>query len=184
MVLTRVSKRKPQPARSRSYRSVASKISSSASDATTSRRISASGAEASEELFADFRPRAGRHVAATVCSEALGNDLAMPVGDRYFLLMLIEAIPERLNVFELLVGRELVKAGRRKGRLCHLASILPSVQFRRGRACGGSGSVLDLLPMRYRASQPVSQSVTWPARVVAPAFPRQPLRPAIALESR
>jgi hypothetical protein len=35
-------------------------------------------------------------------------------------------IPERLNVFELLVRRELVKARRRNGRLRHVPSIPPS----------------------------------------------------------
>ncbi len=80
----------------------------------------ASGAEAGQKLFADLRPGAGRHLAATVRSNAFGNDLAMPVRHRHLLGMLGEMIPERLNVFELLVCRELVKARRRKGRRRHV----------------------------------------------------------------
>ena len=42
-------------------------------------------------------------------SEAFGNDLAMPVRYGYILRMLGEVIPERLNVIELLVWREISK---------------------------------------------------------------------------
>ena len=45
--------------------------------------------------------------------EAFGDDLAMPVRYRNVLRMLGEVIPERLNVFELLVRREILEARRR-----------------------------------------------------------------------
>lgn len=80
---------------------------------------SAFGAEAGQQLFADLRPRAGSHFTATVGRKALGNDLAVPVGHRNVLRMLGKMIPERLDVFELLVRRELVEAWRRKRRLPH-----------------------------------------------------------------
>lgn len=83
-------------------------------------------AEASQQLLADLRPGAGGHLAAPVCPKALGNDLAMPVRDRDVLWMLGEMVPERLNVFELLVGRELVETRRRKRRLRHGPSISSS----------------------------------------------------------
>ena len=83
-------------------------------------------AEASQQLLADLRPGAGGHLAAPVCPKALGNDLAMPVRDRDVLWMLGEMVPERLNVFELLVRRELVETRRRKRRLRHVPSISSS----------------------------------------------------------
>jgi hypothetical protein len=49
-------------------------------------------------------------------SEPFCNDLAMPVRRRHFFRVHGEVIPEALNVIELLIRRELVKAGRRKGR--------------------------------------------------------------------
>jgi hypothetical protein len=86
----------------------------------------ACSAEAGQKLFANLRPRAGGHFAAPVRSEALGHNLAMPLGHRYLLRMLGEMIPKRLNVFELLVRRELVETRRRKRRLRHIRSIPPS----------------------------------------------------------
>lgn len=88
---------------------------------------SASGAEAGQKLFAYVRPRAGGHLATTVCSEAFTNYLTMPVRNGYLFRMLGEIVPKRLNVFELLVRRQLVEPRRRKGRLCHVRSIQPSV---------------------------------------------------------
>jgi hypothetical protein len=90
-----------------------------------------SSAETGQKLFADLRPRAGGYLAATVCGEAFGYDLAMPVRHRYLLRMLREMIPERLNVFELLVRRELVETRRRKGRVRHVPSI---ADWRAGRS--------------------------------------------------
>ena len=111
--------------RSRSYRNAASKISSSASDETSSRHIQLSGAEPGQEFVADFGPRARRDFAPSMRSEAFGNDLAMPVRYRYILRMLGEVIPERLNVIELLVWREIFKAGRWNAGLRHASSIRP-----------------------------------------------------------
>ena len=56
-------------------------------------------------------------------SEAFGNDLAMPVGNRHIFRVLTEMIPQPLNVFELLVRREIVEARRRNGQLRHVPSI-------------------------------------------------------------
>jgi hypothetical protein len=82
-----------------------------------------SGTEAGQELFADLRPRAGGDLAAAMRGEPLGNNLAVPVRHRDLLRMLREMVPQRLNVFELLIRRELVKARRRKRRLRHASSI-------------------------------------------------------------
>jgi hypothetical protein len=70
-------------------------------------------AKADQELVANFRPGAGRHPAPTVSSEAFGNDLAMPVGNRYSLRIVVL----------LFVRRELIEPRRRKGRLRHVQSI-------------------------------------------------------------
>jgi hypothetical protein len=51
--------------------------------------------------------------------EAFGDDLPVPVRHRDLLGMLGEMLPERLDVFELLVRRQLVEAWRRKRRLGH-----------------------------------------------------------------
>ena len=87
---------------------------------------SASSAEAGQKFVADFRPRAGRDLATSMRGEAFGDDLAMPVRYRHVLRMLGEVIPERLNVFELLVWREILEAGRRNRGLRHMSSIRPS----------------------------------------------------------
>lgn len=81
------------------------------------------GAEAGQQLLANVRPRPRTHLAAPVRRKPLGQDLAMPVGNRYVLWMLDEMVPEGLNVLELLVWRELVEARRRKCRLRHDDSI-------------------------------------------------------------
>lgn len=86
----------------------------------------ASGAEAGQKLVADLRPGAGGHLASPVRREALGHDLAMPVRNRHVFRMLREMSPQPLNVFELLIRRELVEASRRKGRLRHVPSIPPA----------------------------------------------------------
>src|SRR5262245_35604580 len=93
---------------------------------------SANGAEARQQLPADLRPGARGHLPAPVRSETFGNDLAMPVRDRHVLWALSEMVPERLNVFELLVRRELVEARGRKRRLRHDASISPCNRFNVG----------------------------------------------------
>jgi hypothetical protein len=80
-------------------------------------------AETRQQLLADLRPGARGHLAAPVGGEPIGNDLTMPVRDGHFVWMLGEMVPERLNVFQLLVRRELVKARRRKRRLRHVTSI-------------------------------------------------------------
>jgi len=97
---------------------------------------SASAAEAGQKLFADLGPRAGGDLATSMRGEPLGNDVTVPVRHRDLLGVLREVIPQRLNVFELFVGRELVKARRRKCRLRHAASI-PSSCWRQA-ATGGS----------------------------------------------
>lgn len=84
---------------------------------------SADGAETGQQLLADLRPRARGHLAAAVCREPVGNDLAMPLRHRNFFRMLGEMVPQRLNVFELLIRRELVKPRRWKSRLRHEPSI-------------------------------------------------------------
>jgi hypothetical protein len=83
----------------------------------------ANGAEAHEQLLTDLGPGACGQFPAPVCREALGNDLALPVGDGDVVRMLGNVIPERLDVLDLLVRRELIEAGRRKCRLGHAASI-------------------------------------------------------------
>lgn len=83
----------------------------------------ADGAETGQQLLADLGPGPGGHLPATVCREALGNHFPVPLRHRDVLRVLGEVVPERLNVFELLVRRELVKAGRRKRRLRHDPSI-------------------------------------------------------------
>ena len=87
---------------------------------------SAGGAEAGQKFVADFRPRARREFATPMRGEAFGDDLAMPVRYWHVLRMLGEVIPERLNVFELLVWREILEAGRRNRGLRHRSSIRPS----------------------------------------------------------
>ena len=87
---------------------------------------SANGAEAGQQLLADLRPGAPGHPAMPVCRKALSNHLTMPVGNRDFFWMFSEVGPQRLNVFQLLVRRELVEARRRKRRLRHEASISSS----------------------------------------------------------
>ena len=87
----------------------------------------ANGAESGQQLLADLRPRARGHLAASICRKTLGNHLAMPVRDWDIFGMLGEMVPKRLNVFELLVRRELVEARRRKRRLRHDSSIPASV---------------------------------------------------------
>ncbi len=87
---------------------------------------SAGSAEPSKEFVADLRPRARRDFAASMRSEAFGDDLAMPVRYGYILRMIGEVIPERLNVLELLVWREVFETGRRNGGLRHMSSIRPS----------------------------------------------------------
>jgi hypothetical protein len=87
---------------------------------------SACGAEPGKEFVADFRPRARRGFATAMRSEALRNDLSMPVRDWHLLRVLGEVIPERLNVLELLIWRELLEAGGRNGGLRHISSIRPS----------------------------------------------------------
>ncbi len=105
---------------------------------------SPSSAEAGQQLFADFRPRAGSHFAATVGCEAFGDDLPVPVRHRDLLGMLGEMIPERLDVFELLVRRQLVEAWRRKRRLRHHQSISPRNRFK------SRSAVTTDLPARAR----------------------------------
>src|SRR5262249_47193865 len=95
----------------------------------------ANSTKARQQFVADFRPRPRGHLAAPVCREAFGDDLAVPVGDRDILRMLGEMIPERLNVFELLVRRELVEATRRKRRLRHDSSIPASSAFADATPC-------------------------------------------------
>jgi hypothetical protein len=87
------------------------------------------GAEARQQLLADLRPGTRGHLATSIRRKALGNDLAMPVRDRNIFWMVSEMIPERLNVFQLLVRRELVEAGRWKRRLRHDASISSSHRY-------------------------------------------------------
>ena len=87
---------------------------------------SASSAKARKKFFADLRPRAGSDLATSMRREAIGDDLSVPVRNRHLLRMLGEVIPERLNVLELLVWREILEAGRRNGRLRHMSSIRPS----------------------------------------------------------
>ena len=87
---------------------------------------SADGAEAGQKFVADFRPRARREFATPMRGEAFGDDLAMPVRYWHVLRMLGEVIPERLNVFELLVWREILEAGRRNRGVRHRSSIRPS----------------------------------------------------------
>jgi hypothetical protein len=77
------------------------------------------GSQAGEEFFADLGPGAARNLAASNRGEAFADDLPVPVGHRDFLGAFSEMIPQRLNVFELLIGRELVKARRREHRLRH-----------------------------------------------------------------
>ena len=78
--------------------------------------------------------------------KALRNDLAMPVGDGDFFRMLDETVPERLNVFELLVRRELIEAGRRKRWLRHIESIRARGRNRLDRCL----QVLTMLPSSWR----------------------------------
>jgi hypothetical protein len=52
-----------------------------------------------------------------MCGETFSDELAMPVRHRHVFRMFRNMIPEGLNVIELLLCRELVKAGRRKDRL-------------------------------------------------------------------
>ena len=87
---------------------------------------SASSAKAGQKFVADFRPRAGGELAPSMRPEAFGDDLAMPIRYWYVLRMLGEVIPERLNVLELLVWREILEAGRRHGGLRHVSSIRPA----------------------------------------------------------
>ena len=87
---------------------------------------SVSSAKAGEKFFADLRPRAGSNLPTSMRREAIRNDLSVPVRNRHLLRMLGEVIPERLNVLELLLWREILEAGRRNGRLRHMSSIRPS----------------------------------------------------------
>jgi hypothetical protein len=87
---------------------------------------SASSAKAGQKFVPDFRPRAGGELAPSMRREAFGDDLAMPVRYWNILGMLEEVIPERLNVLELLVWRELFEAGGRNRGLRHMSSIRPS----------------------------------------------------------
>lgn len=64
-------------------------------------------------------------------SEAFGKNLAVPVWDGHILRMLSKMVPERLYVFELLVRREFVKAGRRNSRMRHVKSIAPCAGIKR-----------------------------------------------------
>jgi hypothetical protein len=87
---------------------------------------SASSAKASQKFFADLRPRAGGDLATSMRGEPFRDNVSMPIRHRYILRMLGEVIPERLNVLELLVWREILEAGRRNGGLRHTSSIRPS----------------------------------------------------------
>ena len=66
---------------------------------------------------------------AAMCGEPLGDDLAMPVGNRHLFRMLREMVPERLDVFEFLLRRKLVKARRWNGRQCHVSkyTVVPAM---------------------------------------------------------
>ncbi len=64
---------------------------------------SASGAQTGEKLFADLWPGARARLATTVCGEAFGNDLPVPVWHGHLLGVLREMSPQRLNVFEFLI---------------------------------------------------------------------------------
>jgi len=86
----------------------------------------ANGAEVRQQFLADLRPGTRGHLAAPVCGQALGNDLPMPVRNRDLFWMLSEMVPQRLNVVEPLVGRELVEASGRKRRVQHDPSIRAS----------------------------------------------------------
>jgi hypothetical protein len=87
---------------------------------------SADSAKAGEKFFADLRPRAGSNLATSMRREAIRNDVSVPIRNRDLLRMLGEVIPERLNVLELLLWREILEAGRRNGGLRHMSSIRPS----------------------------------------------------------
>ena len=84
---------------------------------------SANGTKAREQLVADLGPRAGCRFAPAVRSKPLSGDLAMPVWYRNFLRVLDETVPQGLDVFELLVRRELVEARGWKRRFGHQPSI-------------------------------------------------------------
>ena len=87
---------------------------------------SASSAKAGQKFFADLRPRAGSDLATSMRCEVFSDDLAMPVRHWNILRMLGEVIPERLNVLELLIWREILEPRRRNGGLRHRSSIRPS----------------------------------------------------------
>jgi hypothetical protein len=84
---------------------------------------SANGAKVGQQLLAYLGPGTRCHPAAPVCSQALGYDLAMPIRNGDLFRMLGEMVPERLDVFELLVWRQLVETRRGKRGLCHDSSI-------------------------------------------------------------
>lgn len=69
---------------------------------------------------------AGGRLAAAECGKPFADELVMPVGDGHLLKMRGQMIPECLNVFELLVGRKLVKPGRGNRRLCYAATTSAS----------------------------------------------------------
>ncbi len=60
--------------------------------------------------------------------EALGSDLAMPLGDGHLLGIGRDAIPERLDVVELLRGGKLIEARRRHGRVSHARILARSAK--------------------------------------------------------
>jgi hypothetical protein len=72
--------------------------------------------------------------------KALGHDFTVPVWHWHVFRTFGDSLPERLNVLELLVGREFFESRWRKGRLRH-ASVYDCASDRHGRTPRGASDV-------------------------------------------
>ena len=78
---------------------------------TTRTQENDTGEHQRDELFSDRRPRAGRDLQAPMRREPFDDDLTVPLWNRNLLGVFGKVVPQRLDVFELFVGRERIESG-------------------------------------------------------------------------